>query len=383
MQMTLPAEAQLPDPERYQKTVAPLGTPPGQTAYFPTLKGKTLEAKEAADEADKMVVTPEMERVFKDMGLKAGDEVHRSLLPLMENAASRELSRQQLAADKNAAMLNSNDQRERDRDLKALLGQLAAQKKESGGIGEGVANSFYNSVRNDSQSFDAIKDKKLQESIIERLDKDGLSIPVKLPQSLATQKGAARTAIDLATTVRNEIHDPDLQKYFGAAPGRAVLLGIGSIGSLGNVPPDVQAKLAQLHYDFNILKLADAKQAMPGRLIGSLVDQMGKTTARFDESLPLMEGSLRGTIDNSRSALVGIEKSVGKGWADRPEFTNTLPNNLVERNDVPAAVADKLPLNSVKERNGLRLLKKYEPPTYDKDGKEVSSGKIKVYEVKD
>ena len=144
-----------------------------------------------------------------------------------------------------------------------------------------------------------------------------------------------------------QVSDPELQPYLGMVNGRAMLLGLEKIGDL-SVPPEIKQKLGRLQADLTAFNFSKAKESMPGRLIGSLVDLMSKSAPRMSENLDIIKGQLRGAMDVSRAVQVEARRGMGKGWELQKDFQDSLPNAMHEVTDkrVLDAIGDKLPQGS-------------------------------------
>jgi len=352
IQMTIPAEAQLPDPERYQKTVAPLGTPAGQEAYFPTLKGKVLEQKEAADEANQRIVTPEMERSFGDLGLKAGDKIDMSMLPIMENAATRRLARIQAQNQFDANQITKQN----EMDLKAMLGQLALAKKGEGKtISDDQARHNHNVIMNASDPAEAYKSLSPPEKTKERemLDNEGVGVPSSISAQSKSQETAARQSKQSISIFEQALKDPDFYDAkgnfrFGPVMGRLEDLQQGKVG--GMVPfssdpaknAEINRKVQQFRSAITYMLFSEGKQLMPGRISTQLIGLLKETSPNPREALPLLQGALDAVKNNANSFLTAAEKErfngkVRNSFVDNlyPERTRVNLNNDVKKTIAP------------------------------------------------
>ena len=157
MQGTLGAEAQLPDPKEFTQESGPMGADQGKLYFTPTPYGKALQAKQAANAVNQMEVTPEMEGLFKDTDLgdhiKAGMTIDRTILPMLESAASRKMQREDREQQFTATMANNNEQKQRDREKSIAIAQIARAMKESGGISDDTMDAVHKSIMQNPDSY--------------------------------------------------------------------------------------------------------------------------------------------------------------------------------------------------------------------------------------
>lgn len=346
IQMTIPAEAQLPDPERYQKTVPPLGTPAGQEAYFPTLKGKTLEAKEAADEANQITVTPAMERSFSDLGLKAGDKIDRNMIPIMENAASRALTRQQTASQFQANQITKQN----EMDLKQFLAEMALDRKGAGkSVPDKQAKANYDAVMGATDPAEAYKSLAPPEKSRFRQDAEdaGHGIPSSISSQSKTQETAARNSKGMIDQFEKTLKDPDINRNIGPIMGNVAALAQGKIGTtLSYTDPltgrpatpqrnaEINQKVQTFRSALTYMLFSEGKQLMPGRISSQLIDLLKETSPNPRQALPLLEGSLAAVKNNANEYLTSAEKERFNGRV-RPGFIESLYPERTKADGLP------------------------------------------------
>lgn len=339
--MDIPASAQGPDPERYQQTVPPMGTPPGQQAYFPTLKGKVLEAKEATDEANSTTVTPEMEKAFGDLGLKAGDTIDKSMIPMMENAANRRLTRAQQENQFSANQISKQN----ELDMKLLLGQLAAQKKGDGkSVSDPQATANHNTIMNSSDPAEAYKSLSPLEKSRERemLDNEGVGVPASISAQSKTQETAARNSKAQIGQFEKLLNDPEITNNIGPAMGRYEDLAQGKVGTTVHVSNDpaendrINQKIQNFRSGLTYMLFSEGKQLMPGRISSQLIGLLKQTSPNPQQALPLLKGSLAAVKENANTFLTSAEKERFNGKVRQNFKENLYP----ERNKLDGLSKD-------------------------------------------
>lgn len=383
----VPLAAQRPDPERYRPTVAPLGTPDNQEAYFPTLKGKALETKEAENEANQMEWTPELAKALPEYGLEPGAKIDRRQLPLIEKHLDFMLAQKNHEADF-AATMAQRKQAEQDGNFIKLL---ALQIKEQGEGGADTALNWEKGLLASPDNGDMIKDGKMRSQVNNLLAKEtdengnplGLSYPKPLNQALASQQSAAKQTQAQATTLLQQLKDPTIQPYLGKIKGSITNYSLSELGGLG-IPPEIQEKLARIQKNFTNLQITTAKESMPGRMIGSIFNFMQKSSAGMDQQMPVILGHIRGALDNSRFVQESIEAKHGANWEKRKEFQQNLPERQLDVTDqIGAERLAKMPLNTeITTKNGDRYIKMEVTRGLDDSGNEVGTN-VRVYKVRD
>lgn len=289
VQMTIPAEAQLPDPERYSPTVAPLGTPKGQSAYFPTLKGKVLEQRDAETEANQMAITPELAQAMPGMGLEVGGTLDRRMVPIIQKG----LEYKQTMAEKATEFAETSAQRKQaEQDNVQLKMALIALKAHSDG---GDVGKMYGESVMDNP--DAKVPLKFQPEALKYVrDNYGMkSLPADMQASDVQPFEAAVTAINMANSLKKKLTDP--------------LIG-GNLGPIMGPMQDLTQRLGQdPRFKGNpgaIMSMQDFRSEVTGNFVNELKSINPRAAASLQGLVAKMAPNERMTSAMFEGALNGM-----------------------------------------------------------------------------
>lgn len=367
-QASVPAAMQMPDPNVARQSPAMEGQPADTIAMRTTPQEQAKQdilAKYSAKHEDDIPVPQQFQEWF-------GGGLPQKMAPAdifkMGELRVADLDRRAGREENNAIKVQLASQAD---DTKRFLGVMANAIKEKGaGDIEGKVKTVVDDPVGSGQSFYNLTPKS-REAAMTEFNKYGLGVPRKLSSQAINQQDAANQMLSFSNKILDQIHDPDMQHFFGAVPGRVALMALEKVGdipiadSVAKTPEAkaaVKEKLARLQGNLNIFKLMETRAALPGgRLLSSVLEQMGNSTARMSTALPIMEGHILGSKDNARAVLEGIEDGVGKGWKDRTSFQDSLHSKLQDLHPVtgvPKEQADAMPLNQVVTIKGHKFLKK-------------------------
>lgn len=358
VEMTLGADAQRPDPSRYQRVPGPLGMAAAQEAYLPTLKGKVLEQKEAENESNQMEWTPELAKALPEYGIEPGAMVDQRKLPLIEKHIDFMAAQAQHASEFAQTLAQREQAQQDSKFLKMLALQVAASKKENGGLSEELVDAHHGSVMDNPDSFHEFTPKGKEAEVVElrketAIDANtgkevkGLPAPIKLNPTQNDQEQYARRARTSISNVREILADPTMLALIKRRSG-AILGRVGDleqdIGATNGLSPEQSRKIQDFRSSIRYLVFQEGKALFGSRIPIQLMKELQSTSPRTTQSIDMLKGSLDAVNRNAENTLISDEATrfggkLRKDFYARNGITGRMGTKEVESSVVPAEKA--------------------------------------------
>jgi len=302
------------DPTRYAPTQAPLGTPAGQSAYFPTLKGKVEEAKEAENDANQMEITPELASAMPGAGLQVGAKLDRRMIPIIQKGLEYKQSEAEHIREFGETIAQRRQAEQDSMQMKQALLALKANQSTSGtDIGQMYAESAIDDpdakiplkyqpnalayIRAHPQEFEGIK-----------------SLPSEMGASEKLPFQAAAAAIDFGNKLKEGLKDPLIANNLGPimGPVQDLTKRLGDDPRFKNNPGAIE-KMQQFRSEI-VGNFVNELKAVNPRAAASLQGLVDKMAPKENMTPAMFEGAINGmqTVAYNRIKTVRDTQFGGK-----------------------------------------------------------------------
>ena len=184
----------------------------------------------------------------------------------------------------------------------------------------------------------------------------GLPLPTKVGEAAKTQETAARNALDGAQFIEKALQNPEIRANLGPIMGR---LGLAeqTLGSAPQLSPEASALAQELRTRMRYFVFQEGKAILGGRLPQQLMKELESSSANPRMDTAMLEGAIRGAVDNAQSVMENVDKQRFGGKARSATVRGAVPTAVSVPEINSQAEYDKLPKGAHYTNNGVPHIK--------------------------